>query len=112
MMPYHNRHFRAVSNSDNGEVDRQTTFHYRQQDNILWATYKGTNIRFGTITGIVHEDGRLIFTYQHLNQDNDFMTGRCESRPEELPNGKIRLHESWQWTCADFSKGESIVEEI
>tara|TARA_B110000259_G_scaffold11504_1_gene12482 strand:+ start:72 stop:215 length:144 start_codon:yes stop_codon:yes gene_type:complete len=25
---------------------------------------------------------------------------------------KIRLHESWEWTSGDKSKGQSIIEEI
>jgi hypothetical protein len=29
-----------------------------------------------------------------------------------LGNGKIRLHETWQWTSGDFSSGTSIIEEI
>jgi hypothetical protein len=29
-----------------------------------------------------------------------------------LPNGRLRLHEEWQWTNGDLSKGRSIVEEI
>jgi hypothetical protein len=29
-----------------------------------------------------------------------------------MKNGKIRLHEKWQWTSGDGSKGESILEEI
>jgi hypothetical protein len=34
------------------------------------------------------------------------------SRPEILANGKIRLHESWEWTSGDKSTGKSIIEEL
>lgn len=40
------------------------------------------------------------------------MTGICNSKLEILHNGKIRLHETWQWTSGDKSKGESIIEEV
>ena len=40
------------------------------------------------------------------------MTGTCKSKPEILENGKIRLHESWEWASGDKSKGQSIIEEI
>jgi hypothetical protein len=40
------------------------------------------------------------------------MTGICFSTPEILENGKIRLHESWEWTSGDQSKGTSIIEEL
>lgn len=39
------------------------------------------------------------------------MTGICHSIPEILSNGKIRLHETWEWTSGDLSKGQSIIEE-
>ena len=39
------------------------------------------------------------------------MTGICQSTPELLPNGKLRLHEAWQWTAGDRSKGSSVIEE-
>ena len=40
------------------------------------------------------------------------MTGICNSAPRIMTSGKIRLHENWQWTSGDLSKGESILEEI
>lgn len=39
------------------------------------------------------------------------MTGICFSHPEKLENEKIRLHENWEWTSGDKSKGQSIIEE-
>jgi hypothetical protein len=50
--------------------------------------------------------------YHHINVEGEMMTGICKSRPETLPNGKIRLHEKWRWTSGDFSEGESVLEEI
>ncbi len=29
-----------------------------------------------------------------------------------MDNGTIRLHETWQWTYGDKSKGNSILEKI
>jgi len=109
---YNNKVFKAISNSDGGEVDEQTRFYYYQKDEILWATYSGTVIKFGTITGIVSERGELDFRYQHVNQNLEIKTGRCRSTPTIMENGKIRLHESWQWTDTDDSQGESIIEEV
>jgi hypothetical protein len=50
--------------------------------------------------------------YQHLNTRGEMMTGRCHSVPEILSDGRIRLRESWQWTCGDYSSGESVVDEV
>lgn len=40
------------------------------------------------------------------------MTGKCFSKPQLLEGGRIRLIENWEWTSGDFSRGESIIEEI
>ena len=50
--------------------------------------------------------------YHQINKNSEFMTGICNSTSEALPNGKIRLHEAWQWTSGDQSKGKSTLEEI
>jgi len=50
--------------------------------------------------------------YHQINTKGELMTGVCKSKPEILPNGKIRLRETWQWTSGDLSKGESLLVEI
>ena len=34
--------------------------------------------------------------YHQVNDAGEIMTGTCQSSPEILNNGKIRLHETWQ----------------
>lgn len=109
---YNGRAFRSVSNTENGEVNGETIFHYSQEGNIVTATYSGGGIIAGSIIAVVDEQGVLDMRYHHINDKYELMTGKCISRPEVLENGKIRLHEEWQWTCKDYSKGLSIVEEI
>ena len=50
--------------------------------------------------------------YQYVNEKGEIMTGRCHSIPELLPDGRLRLHETWQWTSGHHSAGKSVVEEI
>ena len=109
---YDKRVLKSVSNSATGEVSSETTFHYHQKNNLVWAEYEGGAIVFGQIVGKVLDDNSLEFCYQHLNEFGELMTGKCSSVPEVLPNGKIRLQENWEWTCKDFSKGISTLEEI
>ncbi len=109
---YHDRYFAPVSNSANGEVSAATVFHYRQRGRIVWATYEGAEILFGTLVATVAYDGALDMRYQHVNLQGELMTGRCRSTPQLLMDGRLRLHESWQWTSGDESEGSSIVEEI
>lgn len=108
---YNDKHFRGVLNTANGQVSGLTLFHYRQDGDLLWGTYKGGNIRMGTLTGLVWEDGRLSFHYQHVDSGNTIRIGRCESQPEYLSDGRLRLHESWSWLNGDRTSGTSIVEE-
>jgi len=109
---YEGRVFRSLSNSDNGEVSAATHFHYHQQERVVWAAYGGGDIALGTLIAKVNEDDSLDMRYQHLNVRGEFMSGECHSIPEVLPDGRIRLHEKWQWTTGDRSRGESVIEEV
>ncbi|WP_234737155.1 n-acetylglutamate synthase [Tellurirhabdus bombi] len=109
---YNNKVFRSLSNTDNGEVNEQTRFHYRQEGNTVWAEYNGGDIVHGHLLATVSPNNELDMVYHHVNQAGQLMTGRCHSTPEILPDGRIRLHERWQWTSGDLSSGESTLEEI
>ncbi len=112
MLSYNNKIFKSISNADNGEVSSETFFHYWQEGTTVWATYKGGSITFGTLIAKIARDGSLDMRYQHLSEDGQFKTGVCKSTPEILKDGRIRLHEKWQWTSGDRSKGSSIIEEV
>ena len=111
MVNYHNKVFKTKNNSDNGETSNDTLFYYKQIGNIVHAEYFGGMIKYGQLMGIVSEYGTIEMNYHHINQDGNIRTGICESIPEILSNGKIRLHEKWQWTNGDLSSGKSIIEE-
>ena len=112
MINYNGRQFRPIENTANGETSAETLFHYRQTGNILTAGYQGGNIISGHLIGIVDDAGCIDMRYHQVNNQHEIMTGKCYSKPEVLPNGKIRLHETWEWTSGDFSKGASILEEV
>lgn len=109
---YDGRKFYSVANSANGEADAQTIFHYFQRGNIVWATYQGGSIQWGTLIAKVDSGDCLEMRYQHINASGEWMSGECSSTPEILADGRIRLYEKWQWTSGDHSSGQSIVEEI
>ena len=50
--------------------------------------------------------------YQHLSADGRWKTGHCRSRPERLADGRLRVHERWQWTDGAEGSGESVIEEL
>lgn len=109
---YDGRTFGSVENSATGEVGPETAFRYRQEGDLVWATYWGGAVRFGTLVARADEEGRLDARYAHLNAAGELMTGECRSQPEVLPDGRLRLRERWRWTSGDRSSGESVVEEI
>jgi hypothetical protein len=112
MIDYDARAFRSVANSDGGDVDEATTFHYRQRDDVVWATYAGGAVVFGTLLAKVDAFGNLDMRYQHVAVGGNFKSGRCQSRPERLPDGRLRLHEAWRWTDGAEGEGVSVVEEV
>ncbi|MCH7397797.1 n-acetylglutamate synthase [Belliella sp. DSM 107340] len=112
MINYHNKKFRAISNSPNGEVSSQMIFHYQQHGNVLTCAYSGGEIIKGHLIGLVDDKGNIDMRYHQVNAKGNLMTGTCKSTPELLENGKIRLHEKWAWTSGDCSHGESVLEEV
>ncbi|KKL46768.1 hypothetical protein LCGC14_2342260 [marine sediment metagenome] len=111
-MNYNNKKFKPVQNADNGETSEETSFYYKQAGRILTSEYSGGKIEIGHLIGLVDDDGNIDMRYHQINTDGLLRTGICSSTPEVMPNGKIRLHESWQWTSGDKSHGTSILEEF
>lgn len=109
---YDDRRFTSIANSAAGDVGSGTVFHYRQRGDIVWGTYEGGGIAQGTLIARVLKDGSLDMRYQHVTLDGAIKAGRCVSQPEILVDGRIRLHERWQWTEGGTDAGESIVEEV
>lgn len=112
MINYNDKKFRPISNSQNGETSLETIFEYKQDGHILTAYYSGGQIVKGHLIGLVDEQGNINMRYHQVNSQGELMTGICHSKAEILENGKIRLHESWQWTSGDCSKGTSVLEEV
>lgn len=112
MIDYNDRRFRPVQNTANGETSPDTIFHYKQEGPVLSSTYAGGRIRIGHLIALVDAEGRIDMRYHQINDKGELMTGTCTSVPEVLPNGKIRLHERWQWTSGDRTSGSSVLEEM
>ena len=111
-MDYNNKLFRPVENTDNGETTAETVFAYIQSGNILTSEYQGGQIIKGHLIGLVDKNGLIEMRYHQVNLKGELMTGICTSKPEVMPNGKIRLHETWRWTSGDGSSGKSVLEEL
>jgi hypothetical protein len=108
---YNDKIFVSLSNTRNGEVNEETIFYYHQMDEYIWAEYYGGIIIKGFLVGYIDNQGILHFNYEHINTSKIIRTGKCESLPEIMEDGRIKLQEKWEWTNGDKSKGESAVIE-
>jgi mannose-6-phosphate isomerase-like protein (cupin superfamily) len=108
---YDGRIFASVANAAGGDVDSETVFHYRQKDDVVWATYAGGAIVQGTLIARVLADGCLDMRYQHVTTGGELKTGRCRSVPFTAPDGRLGLEEQWEWTEGGIGEGRSRLEE-
>lgn len=110
------RRFAAVDNAS-GEVGAETVFTYHEDvvTGAVWADYSGGAVVRGHLVGSRARttDGRdrLDFRYVQLKADGTTSSGHCESVVELLPDGRLRLNETWRWESRDGS-GTSTVEEL
>lgn len=88
----------------------ETTFVYGEDAGEIWASYQGGGIRRGHLVGR-REGDRLDFRYVQLNAAGETSTGHCVSTVSTLPDGRLRLDETWHWESRPGS-GTSAVEEI
>jgi hypothetical protein len=105
------RWFVDVSADRSGDVGDGTRFAYHQHaDGTVWARYEGGSVRLGFLVGTRSGD-RLDFRYTHVTIDGTTATGHCESTVELLDDGRLRLHETWEWDSRPGS-GTSTLEEV
>ncbi|MCO1598934.1 hypothetical protein M8C17_27655 [Micromonospora sp. RHAY321] len=104
------RRFAAVADVVAGEVGTETVFAYHERADEVWAEYAGGSIRRGHLVG-TRDGDRLDFRYVQLNTDGQTSSGHCVSEVSVLPDGRLRLHESWSWESRPGT-GTSVVEEL
>ncbi len=108
---YHNRCFVGVVNYDDGDLTRDVLFRYQQKGDVVWGTFEGGRVKFGTLVAAADAVGNLDMAWQYLNVDGDFVSGDCRSRLEVLEDGRYRLHETWT-IHGSGNTGTSAIEEV
>ncbi|MFI9170090.1 hypothetical protein [Streptomyces lincolnensis] len=111
MISYDGRRFRSTTHRPGAEAPVAT---YRQHGDLIWAEFAGGHVRQGSLTGIVAGDGDgvLDFTYTMVLSDGEVVAGRCRSIPHVLPDGRIRLAETWERYGERAAAGTSELEEL
>ncbi|MET8475018.1 hypothetical protein ABZY90_12500 [Streptomyces sp. NPDC006422] len=93
-----------------GQVGTQTRFTYHEKDGRISADYEGGDVVEGHLVGTRSGD-RLDFRYVQLKTDGTTSSGHCVSTVSDLPDGRVRLDETWEWESQEGS-GTSVVEEL
>ncbi|MFF4264366.1 hypothetical protein ACFY7Y_02690 [Streptomyces virginiae] len=102
--------FAPVADQAPGQVGRRTRFEYHEQDDRVWAEYRGGDVAMGYLVGT--RAGRTVdFRYVQLRLDGTTASGHCTSLLTELPDGRLRLEETWTWESQEGS-GTSVVEQL
>ncbi|MFR9795540.1 hypothetical protein ACL02U_06470 [Streptomyces sp. MS06] len=99
-----------VADQAPGQVGAATRFAYHEQDGGIWAEYAGGDVVRGRLVGI-REGDRLDFRYVQLTRDGTTSAGHCVATVLELPDGRVRLEEDWEWESREGS-GTSVVEQV
>lgn len=110
MFNLNNKIFTALQNSENGEVNNQTRFHYFQQDKIIWAEYHGGEIVKGFLIGKWISTNQIEFNYQHVNIQLQNRIGHCITT-FIIKQGKLIGQENWQWLDS-LEYGQSTIIEV
>lgn len=108
---FNNKKFALVQNTDNGQVNPETIFEYKQDGNLVTADYFGGTVRYGKIIANLQND-ELNMLYQCLTTDNELKAGKATAQISLTENGKIKLKLNWQWLNNESDKGISEYIEI
>jgi len=73
---FNNKTFSLIENSENGKVNPDTIFEYKQHSNLVTADYYGGSIKYGKIIARLNED-RLDMLYQCLTIDDELKAGKA-----------------------------------
>lgn len=87
---FNNKKFLLIQNSNNGEVNTETIFNYKQDGNLVTADYFGGTIKYGKIIAEL-KDNELNMLYQCLTTDNELKAGKALALITLEENGKIKL---------------------
>lgn len=100
----------AVENTDDGEVNGETRFHFEQEGERIHAHYAGGGIVDGHLVGTF--DGRQWdIRYTQINSEHETATGRSVGSVEALDDGRVRVEDEREWESRD-GRGASVLEEV
>nr|WP_321236775.1 hypothetical protein [uncultured Psychroserpens sp.] len=103
---FNNKRFSLVENSENGKVNSDTVFDYKQDGNLVTADYFGGTVKYGKIIAI-HKGNHLDMRYQCVTIDNELKTGKAIAKISQRQDGKLQLSLNWEWLDSTKESGTS-----
>lgn len=91
-----NKSFKLLSNSENGIVESETIFKYKQSNELVTAEYKGGSIIYGKIIAQL-EQNILHMLYNCYTTEKELKAGKATAILSLNENGKMKLMLDWQW---------------
>lgn len=103
---FNDKTFLLVQNTDNGQVNSETIFKYKQDGNLVTADYFGGSIKYGKIIADLQGD-KLNMLYQCITNEYELKAGKALADITLTDKGKIKLTLNWQWLTNENEKGQS-----
>lgn len=93
---FNNKIFSLLENSENGKVNSETIFKYKQEGNLVTADYYGGSIKYGKI--IAHLSNKTLdMLYQCITIENELKAGKAIAKISLTNHNKIKLKLNWEW---------------
>lgn len=108
---YDSRRFRSTA-AETAAGSATPIGHYHQSGDLVWAEFAGGAVRTGRLVGHCADDGTLTLAYSQVMADGRVLAGECVTTPERLPDGRLRLRESWRRLDGSGDTGVSYIEEL
>jgi hypothetical protein len=101
---------RPVTTAATGVVSPETILTFEQNGDVFFASYRGGSIVQGFIVGRIKSQA-VRFTYAQTDIQGHLDAGESSGTIEQLPDGRLRLTETFQWLTRKES-GTNVFEEL
>lgn len=103
MLNLNKKVFSCISTSNNGDITSETLFFYEQFGNTIRAVYRGGNIRYGELIGMVNKEGVQEIAFNHIDA-NSQIHGCTGTFTPKIILSRLNLHifpllisHLWKW---------------
>lgn len=93
---FNNKTFSLIENTENGKVNSETIFKYKQEGNLVTADYYGGTIKYGKIIATL-KNNTLNMLYQCITTENELKAGKAIAKVSLTKLKKMKLKLNWEW---------------